>query len=333
MRLLILGGTGWLGHATATAALERGIDVSCLARGESGPVPDGAVLVRRDRDDPTATDSAADSTWDAVVDLTSQPGRALRAARALSSQAAHAVYVSSGSVYADTSLPGADESAPLLPALDGEVMESLETYGEAKVACEQHVLTAFGPERAAIVRAGLIGGPGDVSDRSGYWPWRFAHPADDAGRVLVPSSPGASVQVVDVRDLARWLVDLATERIAGVFNATGDAVELRDHLEAARRVAGHAGGLVEADQEWLEAREVAPWMGPRSLPLWLPMPDYAGFGSRDNAAARAAGLVSRPLDQTLADTLRWEESLSQPRQRRAGLSDADERDLVVAAAG
>ncbi len=329
MRILVLGGTAWLGGFLVAAAVERGHEVTCLARGEAGAAPSGVRFVRVDREQPDAYDEVEGEEWDAVIDVSRQPGQVKRAVEALSSRGGSFVFVSSGSVYADHGTPGQAEDAPLLPALDGDVMESMETYGEAKVACEQHVLDGFGADRSLIARAGLIGGPGDITDRTGYWPWRFANPAADDGSVLVPDAPKLPTQVIDVRDLATWLVDSAAAGRHGVFNATGEAVPLPRHLEAARTVAGHTGPVVAAAPDWLLAHGVEPWMGERSLPLWLPLPEYAGFSARDSGAARAAGLVTRSLKETLADTLAWERT-REPARRRAGLADDDERSLLRA---
>jgi nucleoside-diphosphate-sugar epimerase len=206
----------------------------------------------------------------------------------------------------------------------------MEAYGQAKVACEQHVLDAFGPDRSLIARAGLIGGPGDISDRTGYWPLRFTRPAADDRRVLVPDAPDLMTQVIDVRDVARWLVEAGESGLSGVFNVVGETLSLPQHLAIARETAAHRGPIVAVGQEWLLAHEVAPWMGERSLPLWLPLPEYAGFSCRDGSAARAAGLMSRPLAQTLVDTLAWELTRDPRPTRRAGLSDHDERRLLHA---
>jgi 2'-hydroxyisoflavone reductase len=329
MRILILGGTAWLGHTVATVAVRHGHRVTCLARGESGQVPAGIRLVRADRARPDAYADVAGGDWDAVVDVSRQPGQVGSAVAALRDRARRYVFVSSGNVYAGTSMPGADESAELLEAMDGDVMESMDDYGEAKVACEQRVLAGFGADRALIVRSGLIGGPGDVTGRSGYWPLRFNQPAATDGSVLVPDVPGMLTQVIDVRDLAEWIVDAAEDGTAGVFNATGDTVPLTDHLAVARSVAGHTGPIVSVDAAWLADHGVQPWSGPRSLPLWLPLPDYAGFNARDSSAARAAGLVTRPLAETLADTLSWERRRITTDPRRAGLTDADEVALLA----
>jgi len=333
MRILVLGGTAWLGGTVASDAAARGHEVTCLARGESGSAPAGVTWVQADRNHPNAYDAVVDTHWDAVVDVTRHPGHARSAAAALAPCTDHLVFVSTGNVYADHTTPDTDESAPLLAPLEADEMVDMEQYGEAKVACEAAFLAAMGGDRCAILRAGLIGGPGDWSGRTGYWPLRFSRPADDAGRVLVPDVPDLMTQVIDVRDLAGWIVDIAERRTAGIFNATGPTTPFTDHLRTAREVAGHDGELVEVSPDWLTEREVQHWMGPRSLALWLPLPDYAGFVSRDASAARAAGLRHRALAKTLGDTLDWEVEQGPERERSTGLSDADERALIAEATG
>jgi 2'-hydroxyisoflavone reductase len=331
--MLILGGTGWLGGEIAGTAVRQGHDVTCLARGTSGSVPAGAAFVRADRDDPSGLAPAVDGHWDAVLDVSRQPGQVRRAVAALQPVSDRFVFVSSGSVYADHATPKQDEDGPLLPALEGDVMESMQTYGEAKVASEQHVRMGFGPERSLIARVGLIAGPGDVSDRTGYWPLRFARPAGADGSVLIPDST-TPVQLIDVRDLARWLVESATARTSGTFDVTGPPTPLDEVLRAARAVAGHTGPVVSVGSPWLVEHGVDTWMGPRSLPLWLADdPDWAGFGDRDGARARAAGLRTRPLEQTLADTLAWELTRAPDRPRNAGLTVAEEQTLLAEYAG
>ncbi|MFZ0158967.1 MAG: hypothetical protein WAL50_08075, partial [Kineosporiaceae bacterium] len=274
-------------------------------------------------------DGVTGQEWDLAVDVSRQPGQVRRAARALADRCAHAVFVSTGNVYADHSVAGADESAPLLAPLAGDTMTSMEAYGPAKVACEQHLLAAFGPERCLLARPGLIGGPGDTSGRTGYWPLRFAHPSTPDGAVLVPDAPDLPCQVIDVRDLAVWLIDAGLGRVGGAFNAVGETVRLADHLQVARDVAGHSGPIIAAGEQWLIAHGVQEWMGERSLPLWLHDPEFAGFTSTSSARARAAGLRTRPRADTLADVLAWELAQGVDRPRGAGLSREDERALLA----
>lgn len=295
-------------------------------------MPEGAALVRADRTRPGAYEALTGQHWDVIVDVSRQPGQVESAVKALAPRASFFVYVSSGNVYADHGTPGRNEDGALLPALQGDVMESMDTYGEAKVACERHVQRAFGPDRALIARVGLIGGPGDIFDRTGYWPLRFARPAAEDGAVIVPDAPEMATQVIDVRDLAWWLVVAGSRRVAGIFNATGETVLLPNHLDIARSIAGHAGPVIRADQQWLLDQGVEPWMGERSLPLWLVDPAWLGFNAGDSSRARRAGLSTRPLHQTLADTLAWELTRKTGRTRRAGLPDDDERALLAALA-
>ncbi|PWD50771.1 oxidoreductase [Serinibacter arcticus] len=328
MRLLVLGGSVFLGRAVVAAALREGHEVVCLTRGESGEVPDGAAWVRGDRTHPDGLAEVREAAWDAVVDVSLSPGQVRRSVAELSG-VGHYVLVSSGSVYADTASPGLAEDGPLLPPLDGDDMADTSEYGPAKVACEEAVAAAF-PGRATIVRAGLIGGDGDVSGRSGWWPWRMAHPADEGGRVLVPVEPDLPVQLIDVEDLAAWIVHCARERVAGAYNAVGDPVPLATVLEAAQEAAGVQRELVGVDGAWLLAHGVAPWSGPGSVPLWLDDPEWFGFTARSNAAAREEGLTLRPLVETLRAALEFHEgSGGVP---RSGLSDARERELLALAA-
>ena len=328
--ILVLGGTSWLGGTVARDALARGHGVTCLARGDSGAVPEGAKHVVANRDDPSvAYREVADRPWDAVVDLARQPLHVGGALDALAESAGHWVFVSTCSVYADDSEPGADESAALHEPWRGDGLAPTEAYGPAKVTCEQLVLEAA-PD-ALVARAGLIVGYGDRSDRFGYWPARLAR-ARPGDRVLAPPSDQA-LQVIDVEDLAAWLVRCAEEGTAGVVNAIGIEQTVGALIDLCALEAGHPVDVVAADDTWLQTQAVEPWMGPDSLPLWLPRPEYAGFMSRSNAAARVAGLTFRPLADSVRAALQWERECGLDRDRRAGLSPERERDLLARLAG
>ncbi|MEO7752608.1 MAG: NAD-dependent epimerase/dehydratase family protein [Terracoccus sp.] len=322
--VLVLGGTSWLGGAVASDALARGHDVTCLARGASGEVPRGAHLVRADRDDPGAYAALPPSTsYDLVVDVARQPGQVRGALEALADRVGHWAFVSSCSVYARHDEPGADESAELLPPATDDTVTP-EQYGEGKVACEHAVRDRLGP-RALVVRAGLIVGRGDPSERLGYWPGRFALAARDGGPVLVPGTVGRRVQWIDVLDLAGWIVSAGLAGTSGALNAMGRSEPLADLLDAAAAAAGFEGRRVLVPDEALLAAGVEEFMGPRSLPLWLADPSWRAFLDRSAAAAHARGLATRPLEDTLADALEWETSLGLDRTRsRAGLDRAAE---------
>jgi len=279
-----------------------------------------------------AYDGVAETRWDAAIDVSRQPGHVRRSVAALEPMATRYLFVSSASAYASHRELDQDEDASLLLPLESDVMGSMERYGEAKVACEQAVTGAFGADRTLIVRVGLIGGPGDWSGRSGYWPWRFARPSNQLGAVLVPDARDVPTTLIDVRDLATWLVACAEAGTAGVFNASANRLLLPDHLTVARRLAGHSGPLVPAPSGWLLEHGVASWSGPTSLPLWLDDPGWYGMNARDTSRARAAGLVTRPLEQTLADTLAWELARPEPGPHGAGLTDDEERQLLDALA-
>ncbi|HEX8496800.1 MAG TPA: NAD-dependent epimerase/dehydratase family protein [Actinomycetales bacterium] len=325
-RVLVLGGTAWLGREITTVALARGHEVTCLARGEAGDVAAGAQLVRADRAAPDAYDQVREQDWDEVVDVSWQPGMVRSAVGALAGRAGHWTYVSSCSVYADHSLAMADESSPLLPALPADRDEAdRDVYGEAKVACEEAVVEELG-ERALLVRAGLIGGPGDLSDRFGYWVGRYAVAGPDP--VLAPDAPQQPTQTIDARDLAAWVVMAGEAGRSGPVNAVGEQRTLAEVLDAARGVAGSTGPTVRADPKWLQDNEVDGWAGPRSLPLWTPWPEFTAIGARSDRRSVELGLQRRPLESTLVDTLTHERRLGLDRERKAGLSRTDELELL-----
>lgn len=315
-RVLVLGGTAWLGREIARAAIADGDEVVCLARGDSGPVPPGARLVRADRTRPDAYDDLA-GDWDEVVEIAYVPGMVAAALDALADRTAHWTLVSTVSVYARDDAPEADEAAALVEPAD------LTSYPEAKVAAERATAARLGG-RLLVARPGLIVGPGDPTDRFGYWPARLHR----GGRVLVPAAAGRAVQVVDVADLARWIVDAGRARVTGAVNAVGGSVALDAFLAQVARATGFDGELVPAGDAWLVDHDVRYWAGPRSLPLWLPA-DATGFARRSSAAFTAAGGRSRPLAETIARVLADEVARGTTRERRSGLDAREEATLLA----
>jgi len=329
VEILILGGTAWLGRELAGQAVVRGHAVSCLARGESGPVAEGATLIRADRRSPGAYEAASGQAWAAVIEISWQPGMVREALAELRHRARHWTYISSGNVYASHAARGTDETGELLaPTGRDEVDAAL--YSEAKVACEL-ACSAAGDGGLLIARSGLIGGPGDDSDRTGYWVARAAR--DRGGPMLVPDAPDAWAQAIDVRDLARWVLDCAERQVDGVYDAVGHVIRLDQWIDTSREVGGHTGPVVRAAPDWLLAQGVAEFMGPDSLPLWIADPEMQGFSTRTGDRAQAAGLRRRPVGEMLRDTLKWEREQGLDRPRKTGISAVREVELLAALAG
>jgi nucleoside-diphosphate-sugar epimerase len=317
-RVLILGGTAWLGREIAEQLVAQGVEVTCLARGESGAVPSGVTFVRSDRRLPGAYDLVAGNVWDKIIELSYEADLVTGALETLAGSTQHWTLVSSVSVYASNVEPGAAEEAVLVEPSD------VDDYAHAKVAAERATTEGVG-DRLLIVRPGLIVGPGDMSDRFSYWVSRLALASDDA--VLVPDSHGRYVQFIDVRDLAGWLISAGHRRLTGIYNAVGSSRELSTVLMAAAQVAGHTGELISADDDWLTAHNVNYWAGPRSLPLWLPRSD-AAFAQRSRSRFVDAGGTERNLMQTLEDVLADERARGLDRERRSGLTRGDESLLL-----
>lgn len=327
MDVLLLGGTGWLGGEIARAALSRGHAVTALARGSG--VPDGVTLVRADRTEAGAYEGVADRDWDLVLDVVHQPGLVGSAVEALGERAARWVYVSSGSVYRTTEAPAGDETDPTHDPLEGDRAEP-EQYAGAKVACENLVLGGLG-DHAVIARAGLIGGKGDRSDRFGYYPAAFARAGGEP--VLLPAIAETTVQTVSAADLAAWLVTAGTTPgVHGIYDTYGEPIRFSDLTAIARSAGGHTGEVVEADPDWLSSCGVGYFMGPRSLPFWLPAGHELSV-TRPSARAREAGLSWRPYRRLVDEALTDERALGFDRERRAGLTRAEELELLDARRG
>lgn len=334
-QILLLGGTGWLGQTISLQALERGHSVTALARGTTPLVP-GVRAVTADREAPAAYGQVAGRTWDLVIELTDRPRFARQAVEELGGSAGNWVFISSCSVYALQSEPGADETArtasPLPEAEDREDAD----FGRAKSACEA-VSVRYRNGGVLVVRPGLIGGPGDPSGRSTYWPLRFAERRDP---VLVPKEPDgeAHVQIIDVRDLAAFILDAGLAGEHGYVNAVGEVHRLGRALEIAREAAATvaaSGGrpapvhhVVDYDVSGMAADGVKPWAGPASLPLLLPLDEgFAGFARRSDARALQLGLRRRSLRRTFEDIVRAGVGIDVD-SLRSGLTAAEEQRLL-----
>lgn len=326
--ILILGGTQWLGRTLAEGALAKGHNVTALARGESGDFPEGVTGVVSDRDQAEPYALVRAQEWDLVVELTRFPAHAAAAVQALGASAKNWVFISSCSVYAENSVPFETESAAVLAPLPLTADYSAEVYGEAKVACEDAIMTAR-TGRALLLRAGLIGGPGDPSARTTYWPLRLADPRDPA---LLPFDDGnhyrQHVQVIDVRDLADFALTAGLAGHTGAVNAVGQSTLLSEVLDAAGHAAGTRHEHIPYPLSRLEDDGVAPWTGLRSLPLVLPTAaEYAGFAQRNDSRALQMGLLRRPLLETFTDIVAAEKPWA-GRQLGAGLDAETETELL-----
>jgi 2'-hydroxyisoflavone reductase len=325
MRLLIIGGTIFLGRHLVEAALARGHRITLFNRGRHGAELFPEVeRIQGDRDG--GLEALAGRSWDAVIDTCGYVPRIVRSsAELLAPSVGHYTFISSISVYPEYSKVGIDEGDPVGTLADPTVEEVTgESYGPLKALCEQAAEAAM-PGRVLTIRPGLIVGPHDPTDRFTYWPARVAR----GGPYLAPERPGYLVQVIDVRDLADWTIALVEAGAVGVYNATGPErpLELGAILAACRAAGGVEAEPVWASAAFLAERGVAPWS---ELPLWVPeAADTVGFSQIDCAKAIAAGLRFRPLAATVADTLAWAAARPADHQWRAGLPAERERELLA----
>jgi nucleoside-diphosphate-sugar epimerase len=288
MRLLVLGGTVFLGRHVTAEALHRGHEVTVFHRGRHGAelFPDAEHVLGDRAGDLAALQGRA---WDAAVDTSGYDPADVERSSAL--DLGHLVFVSSCNVYPAWPAEPVDEDSP--------VWTEGDDYGPLKAECER-VAEAAMPGRVASVRAGLICGPHDNIFRVPWWVQRIAA----GGDVVAPGDPERAVQLVDARDLAAWMLDLAEQRVAGAFNGTAPAgrTTMGAALEAAVEVTGGGARLHWVPDDVLVAHDVAPW---DELPLWLPAQDGAGTWAVGTERAQAAGLRCRPTAQTVADTWAW----------------------------
>jgi 2'-hydroxyisoflavone reductase len=309
------------------SARARGHQVTLFNRGKTNPglFPDLETL----HGDRNADLSAlAGRRWDAVIDTSGYtPKQVTRSAEQLRDGVSQYLFISTISVYADTSIIGMDETAPVGKLPDENVDEkSPGAYGPLKALCEQAVERAL-PGRVTTVRPGLIVGPNDPTDRFTYWPARM----DRAGEVLAPGTRADPVQLIDVRDLADFVIRVIEIRTPGVYNALGPAETLAigTMLDACARAAGKPAELRWVPAEILEREKVSPW---QDMPVWVPpVGDSAGFARISNQRALAAGIRFRPIFETARDTLAWWRTLPEERRThpRAGLSASREAEVLA----
>lgn len=323
MKLLILGGTRFVGRHLVEAALTAGHEVTLFHRGRhevefSAPVE----TLHGDRGGDLA--ALRGRRWEAVVDTSGYAARDVRAsAELLTDTVDHYTFVSSISVYADFSRIGMAETAAVHAPDEISTEVTPATYGAMKVACERVVEVVF-PGRSAIVRPGLIVGPHDYMDRFPYWCRRIAA----GGEVLAPGDPERPVQLIDVRDLAAWMQRLAEKRRAGVFNATGPAETptMREMLEGIRAGVGSDARFTWVPDEFLLDAEVGQW---EEMPFWV-SEKSVGVLAVDVRRAVAAGLTFRPVPESARDTLAWLQHRGTEPEQRAGLAPEREQELLRA---
>lgn len=313
MRLLVLGGTRFLGRHLVDAALARGDRVTVFTRGrQPNPWGDRVTALTGERDPAISPGLRAleAGAWDAVIDTSGYVPRVVRtSAQLLAPRVGRYLFVSSISVFADASRPGLDEGGAVGTLDDPATEEIGKHYGPLKAACEREVSDTYG-ERALNVRPGLIVGPHDPTDRFGYWVARFVHPqllGTRPARALVPNPPSRPLQFIDARDLAAFCLDLVHKGAEGTYNASSVAGQwtMGGFVNALVQEAGpEAPKPAWVDETLLVERKVQPWTG---LPLWIPESfiDEAGFMLIDCSKAQRAGLRTRPLAQTIRDTAQW----------------------------
>jgi 2'-hydroxyisoflavone reductase len=303
VKLLLLGGTRFLGRHTVDSALARGHELTVFNRGgNNAGLPAGVEVLTGDRDG--RMDALRGRAWDAVIDPSGYVPRVVgEGADLLAGAVKHYTFVSSVSVYPSFEVPRMAETAPVREIEDKTVEEVTgETYGALKVLCEREVERRF-PGRTAIIRAGLIVGPRDDIGRFTWWVRRVAR----GGDVLAPGRPEQRIQVIDARDIADWMVRLAEEGTAGVFNTTGPdrPLTMGEFLDECRRVSGSDARFLWASDEFLTKHNVAPWT---DMPIYVPDDgDHRYFADIDVSRAVRAGLRFRSLEETIRDTLEWTE--------------------------
>jgi 2'-hydroxyisoflavone reductase len=328
LKILILGGTAFLGPAVVHAARRRGHELTLFNRGRTNPglFPDIETLIG-DRDG--KLDPLKGRDWDKVVDTSGYFPRLVKdSASLLADHVGQYVFISSISVYASFDKPGMDENSPVGTIEDPTIEKITEgSYGPLKALCEQAAEKAM-PGRVTNIRPGLIVGPRDRSDRFTYWPVRVSR----GGEVLAPNSPKDGIQIMDVNDLGEWIVYCLEQKVVGVYNACSPPgwLDMGKLLDTCKRVSGSDATFTWAPSKFLEDHEVQGWS---EMTCWMPPEgEYAGFSQVKSERAVHDGLAFRPISETVRDTLDWWRTLPQERREkmRAGLA-AEKEEKVLAA--
>lgn len=331
-RILILGGTGFIGPYQVQYALDRKHQVTLFNRGQTNSnLFPGVPRLVGDRNAPDGHAALKSGTWDVVIDNpTTNPKWVRGAGEALKGRVGQYIFVSTISVFSDYSKPGMDENGPLHEPTDinKEFDRNAQFYGPNKVRSEMEAVAQFGKDKVTIVRPGLIVGPGDLSDRFSYWPVRI----DKGGEILAPGTPNDPVQYIDAHDLSEWIVRLGETRTTGTFNATGpkSPTTIAEMLYGIKAVTSSDAKFTWVPADFLAQHQVRAWS---EMPVWQPgQGRTAGFMAIDCRKAYAAGLTCRPLADTAKATLDWYKTRPAAEQERARAGIAPEKEKAVLAA-
>ncbi len=319
MKILVIGGTRFMGRTFVETALKQGHELTLLNRGQTNPelFPEVEKL-KGDRDSDLTP--LYGRKWDVVVDTCGYVPRIVgKSAHILADSVDQYIFISSISVYADFTKRGIDEQSPLAQIADPSIEEvNGETYGPLKVLCENVVKEEY-PRRSAILRCGLIVGPYDPTDRFTYWPVRM----QKGGEVLVPSPPDRQVQFIDAADLAYFIILLAEKRISGVFNTTGPLhkMTMKDFLDACNSVTGSRASLTWVNEEFITGNDIS------HIPMWTPK-QWQGIFEADCTKAIDVGLSFKNLELTIRETLVWHATRPADYRLKVGLKPDEESDLL-----
>ena len=326
MKLLVIGGTVFLGRHIVEYALSEGHEVTLFNRGQHNPelFPD-VEKIKGDRK--TDYGMLAGREWDAVIDTCGYvPGDVRNTAETLKDSVKRYVFISSINAFRDVEEAGIDESYPEAQLPEGASMDemTMETYGPLKVLCEHEVKRIF-PDGYVNIRSGLIVGPNDPSDRFTYWVNRIGK----GGSVLCPGNGNTPVQFIDVRDLARWSVKMALDGESGLYSGTGPdhLLTMGQFLETCRAICNPDADLVWMDEKSLEENEVSPWS---EMPAWAPdsVKEFHGLGRININKALANGLKFTTLENTIKDTFKWDSSRPKQTKLRAGIDQKKEKKIL-----
>jgi nucleoside-diphosphate-sugar epimerase len=326
-KVLVLGGTDFVGPAVVGAAIARGDEVTIFHRGQTGAAPGGVRVVHGDRTRASDLDAVAREQWDLVVDAWSRaPSVVLASARKLEANAARYVYISTVSVYADVHEGVISETSPVVDAAAGA--DSTD-YAADKRGAELAIESVFGPERCVFARPGLILGPRENIGRLPWWLRRIA----TGGRVLAPGPRDTPVQYIDARDLAAFAIDTRLHGAVNVLSVPGFTT-MEELLALCAEMTGSTATLTWVDAAFLLAHDVQPWV---ELPIWVPpVGEWAGFYMTDSSLAHRSGLLCRPVRATVGDTWSWLRDNPEWTQvvtgnrRRVGMEPGREAELLAA---